>query len=68
MSRRTASSAACVLALLLLVSATGYTGSPGYELYLAAHESEALFETILDAGEREGVRPAGLGARDTLRL
>jgi aminomethyltransferase len=52
----------------VLVSTTGYTGGPGYELYLAARESEALFAAILDAGEREGVRPAGLGARDTLRL
>ena len=50
------------------VSATGYTGSPGFELYVAADAAEALFEAILEAGAVDGVRPAGLGARDTLRL
>lgn len=51
-----------------LVSATGYTGSPGFELYVEAPHAEALFEALLEAGEAEGIRPAGLGARDTLRL
>src|SRR5690606_4012447 len=52
----------------LLVSATGYTGSPGFELACAARDAEALFTGLLAAGEPEGLRPAGLGARDTLRL
>jgi len=52
----------------VLVSATGYTGSPGFELYVAADRAEALFEAILEAGADDGVVPAGLGARDTLRL
>ncbi|MEN8181006.1 MAG: glycine cleavage system aminomethyltransferase GcvT [Myxococcota bacterium] len=51
-----------------LVSRTGYTGSDGYELYLAAEDSAGVFEALLDAGEALGARPAGLGARDTLRL
>jgi aminomethyltransferase len=51
-----------------LVSATGYTGAPGFELYLPSAQAESLFEAILEAGAAEGVRPAGLGARDTLRL
>lgn len=52
----------------VLVSGTGYTGSPGYELYVSNADAEKLFESILEAGEEAGVLPAGLGARDTLRL
>lgn len=52
----------------VLVSRTGYTGSDGFELYLDAGGAEALFETLLDAGRPHGLVPAGLGARDTLRL
>jgi aminomethyltransferase len=52
----------------LLVSATGYTGAPGFELYCANADVEHLFTGLLAAGEPEGLRPAGLGARDTLRL
>jgi len=51
-----------------LVSGTGYTGSPGYELYAPNTAAENLFEAILEAGADEGILPAGLGARDTLRL
>ncbi len=57
-----------VAGLAVLVSATGYTGGPGFELYVAAAEAEALFEALLEAGEPDGLLPAGLGARDTLRL
>jgi aminomethyltransferase len=57
-----------VAGLKVLVSGTGYTGSPGFELYLEATDAEALFEAILEAGAVDGVVPAGLGARDTLRL
>ena len=52
----------------VLVSATGYTGAPGFELYLPGGDAEDLFEAILEVGAAEGVLPAGLGARDTLRL
>jgi aminomethyltransferase len=51
-----------------LVSRTGYTGSDGFELYLAASDTESVFDALLRAGEPLGLRPAGLGARDTLRL
>lgn len=52
----------------MLVSATGYTGAPGFELYCANADAEKLFLGLLEAGEPEGIRAAGLGARDTLRL
>ena len=51
-----------------LVSRTGYTGEPGLELYLAPDEVEAVWTKLLDAGKSLGLQPAGLGARDTLRL
>ena len=51
-----------------LVSRTGYTGSDGFELYLEARHTEEVFEALLRTGEPLGLRPAGLGARDTLRL
>ncbi len=50
------------------ISRTGYTGSPGFELYLRAADLVAVFEAIIDAGKGRGLVPAGLGARDTLRL
>ena len=52
----------------VLVSRTGYTGEDGFELYLAADQAEALWEKLLEAGSEEGLKPCGLGARDTLRL
>jgi aminomethyltransferase len=52
----------------VLVSATGYTGAPGFELYVSADEAEKLFEAIMEVGAEFGVLPAGLGARDTLRI
>ncbi len=54
--------------LVCLVSRTGYTGSDGFELYAAGGDAEALWQTLLDAGTPHGLAPAGLGARDTLRL
>jgi aminomethyltransferase len=51
-----------------LVSNTGYTGAPGFELYLAAADATAVFTALLESGGELGVLPAGLGARDTLRL
>ena len=57
-----------VAAVPTLVSRTGYTGADGFELYAPAARCVALFEALLDAGRAFGLAPAGLGARDTLRL
>lgn len=51
-----------------IVSRTGYTGEPGLELYVPARHANRLWQTLLEHGETHGVKPAGLGARDTLRL
>jgi aminomethyltransferase len=51
-----------------LLSRTGYTGEPGLELYVPAEQASHVWETLLDAGADHGLQPAGLGARDTLRL
>ncbi|AQS58350.1 glycine cleavage system protein T [Desulforamulus ferrireducens] len=51
-----------------LISRTGYTGEDGFELYFPAEHATALWNAILAAGQLEGVQPAGLGARDTLRF
>jgi aminomethyltransferase len=51
-----------------LVSRTGYTGSDGFEIYLEAADAERVFEALLEEGRSAGLVPAGLGARDTLRL
>ena len=51
-----------------LVSRTGYTGSDGFELYCAARDAAPLWDALLAAGAAHGLAPAGLGARDTLRL
>jgi aminomethyltransferase len=50
------------------VSATGYTGEDGFELYVPADGAVGLWRALLDAGQSVGLLPAGLGARDTLRL
>jgi len=50
------------------VSRTGYTGSDGFELYLPAGRTPEVFRALLAAGEPHDLQPAGLGARDTLRL
>jgi len=51
-----------------IVSRTGYTGEDGFELYLPAPSTEAVWEALLAEGKPDGVAPIGLGARDTLRL
>jgi aminomethyltransferase len=51
-----------------LLSRTGYTGEVGYEWYLPAGEAQWSWEQLLKAGEGDQVKPAGLGARDLLRL
>ena len=51
-----------------IISRTGYTGEDGFELYVAAGETERLWKALLDGGRADGAAPIGLGARDTLRL
>lgn len=51
-----------------LVARTGYTGEDGFELYCDPTEAEVLWQTLLENGRLSGLQPAGLGARDTLRL
>jgi aminomethyltransferase len=50
------------------ISRTGYTGEDGFEIFVAPQTAERLWESIMSAGRHEGLQPAGLGARDTLRL
>jgi aminomethyltransferase len=50
------------------VSRTGYTGEDGVEIFCAWDDAPALWRALLDAGKQFGLRPIGLGARDTLRL
>ncbi len=57
-----------VAGLKAIISQTGYTGSKGYEIYVAAEEGEKLWDALLAAGAEDGLIPCGLGARDTLRL
>jgi len=51
-----------------LVSRTGYTGEDGFELYLDPEHAAEVWDRLLEAGSPEQLAPAGLGARDTLRL
>lgn len=51
-----------------VISRTGYTGEDGFELYHAANEAPRLAAALLEAGQPHGLEPAGLGARDSLRL
>ncbi len=52
----------------LLLSRTGYTGEDGFELYLSPADVCSIWDKFLEAGKPEGLLPAGLGARDTLRF
>lgn len=59
----------CELAgIEVLASRTGYTGEDGFEFYVDAASAERLWKTLMDAGRSDGLLPAGLAARDTLRL
>jgi aminomethyltransferase len=51
-----------------VISRTGYTGEDGFELFCANADAVRLWRALLDEGQSDGIRPAGLGARDTLRL
>jgi len=57
-----------VAGVACLVGGTGYTGEKGVELHLAADRAVGVWERLLEEGADLGVRPIGLGARDTLRL
>lgn len=57
-----------VAAVRCLVSRTGYTGEDGFELYCDPDAAESLWVALLKTGDSDGLVPAGLGARDTLRL
>ncbi len=52
----------------VIISATGYTGAGGYELYVRNDQLVNLWNAVMDAGKDHELLPAGLGARDTLRL
>jgi aminomethyltransferase len=52
----------------VIISATGYTGAGGFELYVPNEHAAKLWNSVIEAGEPYGLLPAGLGARDTLRL
>jgi aminomethyltransferase len=52
----------------ILISATGYTGAGGFELYCTASQTEKLWDALFEAGKELNIQPIGLGARDTLRL
>ena len=57
-----------VLGVDAIVSRTGYTGEDGFEIYVSAEHAESIWNAILDRGRPFGLIPAGLGARNTLRL
>ena len=50
------------------IAHTGYTGEDGFEIYIPPAESERIWSRVLDAGAEFGIKPCGLGARNTLRL
>ncbi len=52
----------------VIISATGYTGAGGFELYFYNRHATSIWNAIFEAGAEDGIKPIGLGARDTLRL
>lgn len=52
----------------VIISATGYTGSGGFEIYFKNEDAETIWNNIFEAGAAFGIKPIGLAARDTLRL
>ena len=52
----------------IFISATGYTGSGGFEIYVPNEAAEAVWDAVFEAGKAFGIKPIGLAARDTLRL
>ncbi|MCX2586012.1 MULTISPECIES: glycine cleavage system aminomethyltransferase GcvT [unclassified Pedobacter] len=52
----------------VVISATGYTGAGGFEIYFENEHADKIWEAIFEAGKTYNIKPIGLGARDTLRL
>lgn len=52
----------------VIISNTGYTGAGGFELYFYPQDALKIWDAIFEAGAEFGIKPVGLGARDTLRL
>lgn len=52
----------------IIISGTGYTGAGGFEIYVKNEDAEKVWKAIFEAGKGFGIKPIGLGARDTLRL
>ena len=52
----------------VIISNTGYTGAGGFELYFYPEHSETIWNALFETGKSFGIKPIGLGARDTLRL
>jgi len=52
----------------VIISNTGYTGAGGFEIYVWNKDAERMWDAIMQAGKEFGIKPIGLGARDTLRL
>lgn len=52
----------------VIISNTGYTGAGGFELYFYPEDAKKIWDAIFEVGKPEGIKPIGLGARDTLRL
>lgn len=52
----------------IIISATGYTGSGGFEIYCKNERAETVWNKVFEAGKSFGIKPIGLAARDTLRL
>jgi len=57
-----------VIGVEAIISRTGYTGEDGFELYFSPQYAEKVWYALMEAGKDKGLIPAGLGARDTLRL
>lgn len=52
----------------VVISATGYTGAGGFEIYFENEHADKIWDAIFEAGKAQNIKPIGLGARDTLRL
>lgn len=52
----------------VIISNTGYTGAGGFEIYIANADAKKMWDAVFEAGKEFGIKPIGLGARDTLRL
>ena len=57
-----------VAGVRVMVSRTGYTGEDGFEIFVPPAQAERMWNALLEAGAAAGIKPCGLGARDTLRL